>query len=213
VTASLRHLRPADDPAGREEQSRLLAELAKLHAEAFPGFFLTTLGGAFLRLLYESFVHEDDGICIVAEENGRLVGLVAGTMAPSGFFRRILRKRGLRFGLATLPGLVRSPVFAARKCAGAIFYRGERPAESPDAALLSSLAVSPSCHGKGVGRQLVAAFNYEVARRGGSAVYLTTDNQGNDRTNRFYESCGFELLDTFQRPGNRTMNRWIKKVA
>lgn len=212
MTASIRTLRSARDGGGTGHRATL-AELSRLHVEAFPGFFLTSLGEPFLRLLYDSFVNEPDGICIVAEEGGRVVGLVAGTMEPNGFFRRILRRRGWRFGLAALPGLVKNPAFAIRKCGGAIFYRGERPSGNPDAVLLSSLAVSPSIQSKGVGRRLVEAFNGEVARRGGSAVYLTTDNQGNDRTNRFYESCGFVLLDTFERPGNRTMNRWIKRLG
>lgn len=36
--------------------------LARLHLAAFPGFFLTSLGPGFLRLLYAGFAHEPVGI-------------------------------------------------------------------------------------------------------------------------------------------------------
>lgn len=187
--------------------------LAGLHLEAFPGFFLTSLGRRFLRLLYAGFMSAPEAICLVAEDNGDTLGFAAGTVNPAGFFRRLLRQRALAFALAAFPGLVRNPLFAARKCLGALFYRGETPAGLPEAALLSSLAVSPAAQGRGVGQALVAAFVEDIRRRGGKTVYLTTDENENERTNRFYARCGFVLLDTFNRPGRRTMNRWVLKIT
>jgi GNAT superfamily N-acetyltransferase len=183
--------------------------LARLHLAAFPGFFLTSLGPGFLRLLYAGFTREPDGICIVAEDQGEIVGFAAGTTTPDAFFRRLLRRQGWRFALAAIPGLLRNPGFVARKCLGALFYRGEQPTGLANAALLSSLAVSPACGGKGIGQQLVHAFATAARQQGCSALYLTTDETDNDRVNCFYAKCGFVLRDTFKRPGNRTMNRWV----
>jgi GNAT superfamily N-acetyltransferase len=129
------------------------------------------------------------------------------------FFGRLLRRQGWRFALAAIPGLLRNPGFVARKCLGAVFYRGEQPAGLTNAALLSSLAVSPACGGQGIGQQLVHAFAEEARRQGCSAIYLTTDETDNDRVNRFYEKCGFVLRDTFKRPGKRVMNRWVLDVS
>jgi len=109
-------------------------------------------------------------------------------------------------------GLLRISVFVARKCLGALFYRGEQPAGLANAALLSSLAVDPACSGKGAGQALVKAFADEAATRGCACVYLTTDQAENDRVNRFYEKCGFRLRDSFPRPGQRMMNRWVLVV-
>jgi GNAT superfamily N-acetyltransferase len=197
--------------------TRLLAEgdrvcipqLVALHTAAFPGFFLTSLGPAFLRLLYTGFAREHEGICLVVESHGILAGFAAGTTAPDKFFSRLLRRRALAFALAALPGLLSNPLFAARKCLGALFYRGEQPAGLANAALLSSLAVSPAFSGQGIGQQLVLAFAEEARRQGCSSLYLTTDEADNDRANRFYAKCGFVLRDTFKRPGNRIMNRWV----
>lgn len=187
--------------------------LADLHTAAFPGFFLTSLGRRFLRLLYAGFMSEPQAICLVAEDAGETLGFAAGTMHPAGFFRALLQRRALTFALAAVPGLLRSPLFVARKCLGALYYRGETPGGLPEAALLSSLAVSPAAQGRGVGQALVTAFAEEARRRGGMAVYLTTDENDNERTNRFYARCGFVLLDTFTRPGHRTMNRWVLKLT
>lgn len=186
--------------------------IAQLHEVAFPGFFLTSLGPRFLRLLYRGFVTVDGGICIVAENKGELIGLVAGTTRPVSFFGTLVKKRGWSFALAAVPGLLRNPVFVVHKCFGALFYRGEKPKAMLEAALLSSLAVSPDWSGRGVGQQLVAAFCNELGRRGVESVYLTTDASGNDSVNRFYEKCGFHLVDTFERPGRRQMNRWAKAL-
>jgi ribosomal protein S18 acetylase RimI-like enzyme len=83
----------------------------------------------------------------------------------------------------------------------------------PDAALLSSNAVSQALQSKRAGQALVRAFVEEVRVRGGAAIYLTTDESENERTNRFYAKCGFGLLDTFKRPGKRVMNRWLMKLT
>jgi ribosomal protein S18 acetylase RimI-like enzyme len=198
---------------GKIGKTQVCSALATLHASAFPGFFLTSLGQTFLRRLYAGFITHPQGICLVAEEEGTMIGFVAGTMSPSNFFRELLRRQALRFAIAAIPGLLRSPLFATRKCLGALFYRGETPGGIPDAALLSSIAVAQATQSKGAGQALVQAFVEEVRMRGGTAIYLTTDESENERANRFYAKCGFTLLDTFKRPGKRVMNRWIMKLT
>jgi len=95
----------------------------------------------------------------------------------------------------------------------ALFYRGEVPPSIQGRpALLSSLAVHPDCSGKGIGKALVAAFASEARKSGCDSVYLLTDKTDNDSVNRFYERCGFELLDTLKRGGGRVMNRWLMKI-
>jgi ribosomal protein S18 acetylase RimI-like enzyme len=191
----------------------ITSTLADLHALAFPGFFLTSLGRTFLCQLYAGFISDPEGICMVAEENGAIIGLAAGTIAPWSFFRKQVRRKWFSFALASVPGLLRNFPFAARKCLGALFYRGETPGDIPDAALLSSLAVLPATRSKGVGQALVRAFADEVHQRGCKAIYLATDEAENENANRFYAKCGFKLLDTFKRPGHRTMNRWIMRLT
>lgn len=196
----------------KEHDSRKLEALVGLHLAAFPGFFLTQLGKPFLRLLYAGFIDHPAGVFIVGEEDQEIVGFAAGTTQPDLFFKQLLRRNGLRFALAAIPGLLRNPLFVARKCFGALFYRGESLPDLKNAALLSSLAVAPEHSGKGIGKTLVQAFAEEAWARGCSAIYLTTDAAKNAQVNRFYEKCGFKLRDTLKRQGNRMMNRWVMEI-
>jgi len=201
-------IRPASDPA-----VELLRCMINLHLNAFPDFFLTSLGYRFLMLLYRGYMQHPQGICLVSEEGGRLNGFVAGTMEPAGFFRTLLRRQAFQFAFAAAPGLLKNPVHTIKKCLAALFYRGEQPQGIPDAALLSSLAVSPAAQGQGFGRDLVLAFAEEVRRRHGKAIYLITDEENNVGVNRFYERCGFVLFDTFEKTGKRAMNRWVMYLS
>lgn len=197
----------------QESAPLLVEELVELHRQAFPDFFLTNLGPAFLRQIYGGFLCDPQGICLVAEENEKVVGLAVGTLAPAIFFRRLLRERGWALAWAAAPGLLRNFFFVAHKCLGALWYRGEAPRAVADAALLSSLAVSPAMARRGVGRALVREFARAVKAGGGQLVYLTTDLSRNESANRFYAHCGFELLDTVVRPKKRVMNRWIMRLS
>lgn len=196
-----------------EMESSLLEAIVELHLRTFQGFFLTSMGRSFLRLLYAGFIVDAEGICLVAEEDGQLIGFAAGTTRPDDFFRRLFLRKGLMFAFASIPGLLRNPRLAIRKCIGAIAYRGERPVGLVDAALLSSLAVDPARGRRGVGRELVEAFVGEASARGMNSVFLTTDADDNDSVNRFYVKCGFVRLDRFERPGNRTMNRLARRIT
>ena len=120
----------------KNEQARLCTSMADLHVSAFPGFFLTSLGKPFLRRLYAGFMKQPQGLCLVAEDAGVIVGFVVGTVDPSGFFRRLLSQQAVGFAIAAVPGLLKNPLFTARKCLGALFYRGETPGGIPDAVLL-----------------------------------------------------------------------------
>lgn len=187
--------------------------LAGLHVSAFPGFFLTKMGPRFLKLLYESFYCSDRCIMLVSKEGVRLIGFAVGTTQPQRFFRDLLLSQWWLLGFAAFHGLVRNPVEVTRRCLAAVLYRGEAPASvGGRPALLSSLAVHPDFSGRGIGKALVGAFASEAREGGCDSVYLLTDKTRNDAVNRFYEGCGFKLLDTVQRGGGRTMNRWLIKI-
>ncbi|RPJ39656.1 MAG: GNAT family N-acetyltransferase [Planctomycetaceae bacterium] len=186
--------------------------IVRLHTVAFPGFFLTSLGGSFLRLLYRAFVDIDGGICIVAQDGDCMQGVVVGAADPASFFTALRRRRGVLFALAATPGLLRNPLLVVRKCAWALFYRGEQPAALSGAGLLSSVAVSPEMSSKGIGQKLVDTFCEELRRHNAEYVYLITDETDNERVNRFYRKCGFHLVDTFERFEKRRMNRWAKSI-
>lgn len=176
-----------------------------IHLAAFPGFFLTFLGPRFLRLLYAEAVACGE-IALVAESAGRPVGFVMGSAQPGGFYGQLVRRRLVGFALAALPAVARRPGIALR-----VARALRRPAEGrkPEGtATLMSLGVDPATQGLGAGRALVQAFLAEAGRRGARKVDLTTDQAGNERTNRFYAALGFRVARTIVTPEQRILNEY-----
>jgi len=203
---------------GRARKATLLdlQSIVALHESAFPGFFLTMLGGAFLRELYRGFIVATDGICWIAEaeltnDKPETVGFVAGALCPKEYFRHLLFRRGLHFALAALPGIARHPLRVLPRVLSALWYRGDKPSAAADGALLSSLGVNPCAGRQGIGKILVSAFCANAAALGAPGVYLITDRDDNDAVNAFYEQLGFHVLSTAIRRG-RTMNTYLRAV-
>lgn len=201
------------NPKLRMAQPDDVDSIVELHCKSFEGFFLTSLGSSFLSHLYFSFLSDEHGVCIVAEDNNKIIGFVAGTPNPEEFFRTIKQTKLWDFAFSALPGFLKNPVFFVKKCCRALFYSGEPIPGLSNAALLSSLAVNPIVTGSGIGKKLVEIFCSEMSKNNASSVYLITDAEENDAANYFYEKCGFFLEGSFSRSGNRIMNRWVKDLV
>jgi ribosomal protein S18 acetylase RimI-like enzyme len=192
-----------------------VAPIVQIHRRAFPGFFLTHLGAPFLRAYYRLVLDQPGGILLVAEESGAVVGFIAGFLDPRAFYRT-MRERKWRLLPAVAAGLLGAPWLLPRVVASVlrVSRRGnEAVPRGPTSCELASLAVVPRAGGRGIGRSLVAAFMAEAARRGASEVHLTTDAEGNDRVNAFYESLGFHRSRQFVAFGARKMNEYARACS
>jgi len=193
-------------PGRRDE----LPDIVSLHLEAFPKFFLSFLGPRFLELMYGGIIADPGGVLHVAAEDERILGFVAGVEKQEGFYRRLIQKRKWAFAAAASGALLRRPSIAPR-----LWRALRRPEEARQAtaeACLMSIAVSPKEAGRGLGRQLVQAFDRTLRERGLPVYCLTTDAKDNDRTNRFYAGLGFRLARTFRTPEGRVMNEYVKPI-
>jgi ribosomal protein S18 acetylase RimI-like enzyme len=196
-------------PLAIEDVSRVV----RLHQSAFPSFFLTGLGARFLRTYYERFPSEASAIALVAADlaTGELAGFVVGSMNSRGFYRRLLRHHWIRFALAAIPGVLRRPRIV-RRVARAMRYPGTTPVGA-DVVGLFSIAVAPEAQGRSIGRRLVDEFVERSRHRGGTEIYLTTDADGNDATNAFYRSRGFDCRRTYTTAEGRRMNEYWLTLA
>jgi ribosomal protein S18 acetylase RimI-like enzyme len=186
-------------------------EVARVHIEAFPGFFLTFLGPGFLRELYRGIVRDPDGIAFVAVRDGACAGFVAGSASPAGLYKRLMKRRIVAFAFHAGLAFLRKPSVAPRLLRAFTRSSEAPPAESGRAELMS-LAVLPGNQGGGLGGRLVEAFVESVRSRGGAAVFLTTDAVGNDAVNAFYERLGFVRSRRFATPEGREMNEYSLQV-
>ncbi|MEU4567432.1 GNAT family N-acetyltransferase [Micromonospora sp. NPDC023956] len=178
---------------------------ADLHLRAFPRFFLSSLGAPFLREFYAGFVDDPDAVTVVSRgDDGRLLGVVVGTVTPDGFFGRLLRRRGHRMAVAAIRPALRDPRAVGRLVRG-LAYRGDVPVTTRGA-LLSSICVDPLAAGGGRGRQLIDAWWRQVRQRGVRDAYLTTDADDNDPVNAFYRRAGWTLTGDYVTREGRRMN-------
>lgn len=201
MSISIAPLHPAD-----------VDQLVDLHRRAFPKFFLSQLGPAFLTQFYRGFLTDPTSITAVArDDSGRVVGGVVGTTSPAGFFGRLLRRRMAGFVLASAQAAIADPRRTPRLLRG-VAYRGQAGI-AVDGALLSSICVDPALQGHGVGRTLITAWSHTARSRGADLAFLTTDAHDNDATNAFYLQSGWRCADTFTTAEGRMMNRYEKELG
>ena len=84
-----------------------------IHQKAFSHFFLTRLGGEFLRNYYALVLHYRAGIMLVSEGPEALQGFACGFVDPAEFYRLMWRSRRT-FVLPVISALAPSP-FARRQ--------------------------------------------------------------------------------------------------
>ena len=184
-------------------------EVVKVHIASFPDFFLSFLGPRFLSLFYVGVCIATEGIGFVYfNEGGQLVGFVAGSANPRGFFSRLLKRDWLRFSLASVGTIIRNP-YVIRRIARGLHHSKSNPLGA-DIAGLFSIGVLPELQGTGAGKLLVQAFLREAGARGCKRVFLTTDRDNNDCVNAFYTKLGFRIERQYVTPEGRQMNEyWI----
>ncbi len=81
-------------------------QVAALHAASIDQGFLATLGVPFLALMYEAIDLAEDSVLLTEEQDGRILGFVAGGLGMGPIYRSMLRSP-LRLTWALLPSLLR----------------------------------------------------------------------------------------------------------
>lgn len=189
-----------------------VARCASIHRRAFSGFFLAELGEPFLREFYRAFLRDPSAVAVVARDtSGEVLGVAVGTTRPESFYGRLLRRRWWGFAWAGARGAIRNPR-AVPRLVRAVGYRGDAPAEIPDAALFASMCVDPDGGSRGVGSRLSSEWSATARRMGAERAYLTTDRDDNDAVNRHHQRHGWTLESQYVTPEGRRMNRYVKDL-
>lgn len=191
-------------PLGLNEISHAVA----IHAAAFPNFFLTILGNNFLELLYRFYVTGESEVALAILYQGQVIGSALGTTQPQQFYRRLAIKNSWQFALAALKPFLKKPAILPRLLR-ALIYRGDYPSLGTDGALLASICVDPLFQNKGVGQNLLAAFEKEVFRRGAAFIYLIAERD-NQKVRNFYEKSGWAAMEQFTTKEGRNMLVYCK---
>lgn len=186
--------------------------IVKIHEQAFPDFFLTTLGKSFLCLYYKCMCNCDDAVTLCAEEEGELKGFATSSYYSHGFNTTLIKKNLFKFGLMGVELMFTKPK-AILRLAKNLDKKAEGNAveDNGEYAELYSIAVMPGNQGSGIGKKLLIATEEYVAKHN-SKISLTTDYYNNEKTIGFYHSLGYQDYYEFVTYPNRRMWRMIKQL-
>ncbi len=184
------------------------AKIATLHHTAFKDFFLTSLGKSFLKTFYESVLSHPNGLGCGAFIETELIGFAIGTKSNTGFYKSIVSRNGPALMFNAFWNLLLNPFKLKRLIqsfltSGDLGYKG--------IPVLLSICVSNQSESKGIGKQLLAAFEDELKLNKFKELILTTDNKNNDYVNQFYLRNHFVKVQSFFQ-GKREMNLYHKKI-
>jgi hypothetical protein len=183
-------------------------KIATLHDNAFPNFFLTTLGKSFLSAFYKSIINSETGIAIGVFQEENLLGFAIGSSRKSGFYSEIFKRNFFNLGIRCLPSVIRNPKIIIR-IFKSLFAKEEPEGFILDNATLLSICVDPKENKKGLGMLILKEFEKEVFLIS-NGISLTTDCDNNDHVNKFYLKNNYKLVSDFTQ-GERRMNLYYKK--
>lgn len=194
-------------------ERRDIRRVAQVHEEAFPRFFMTTLGPRFLCEYYALVADSSDAIFLKAARGGLTVGFVAGFLRPADFYRR-LRARRFRLAFAVARSVLVKPWLLPRLALsyGRAGDRAKSCLEDKECEL-ASLAVDPGEAGRGTGTLLVNEFVKQAKEAGARRVVLTTDAKNNERAIGFYERLGFAVRSGLRPTPTRAMFEMVLELG
>ena len=185
---------------------KYIPEIAKLHKKAFPNFFLTKLGDAFIRALYTGYLEDEASGIFIAEESGTLVGFVAFSMDYPKFYRELIRNHLIKFAICSLGAAIRHPSFIKRLFGA--FGKSRAVSKSESYVELASICVSPTQKRGGIGSSLVEYLKDRVDFSKYAFINLETDADKNEAVNQFYHKNGFHLACQYITKEGRRMNEY-----
>lgn len=173
------------------------------HLEAFPGFFLSSLGRSGLRAFYQAVSVEGSTFAVGAWEGADLVGVAVGTTQPTGWYGRLIRAALRSFvGVGLRLSVTRPRVIAQllRRLRGGLAGDEQR-----GGMLLASIYVASRARTRGAGTLLLTHWCDTARATGADQAWLTTDVDDNERVLRFYERNGWQRASVVRARADRSM--------
>lgn len=195
----------------RKASIKDIESVVVIHCNAFNGFFLTSLGGDFLRFYYSVFVKSNETIMLVVEEKGKVIGFSAATMNCKGFNSRLIKSNLFAFGRLSLKLQFKNPKAFLRLVRN-LTKKSSEVEDNEEYAELYSIGVDKNQQGRGIGKILLGKTEAILRQMGVDRVSLTTDYDNNESAVSFYHSMGYETLYEFVAYPNRKMYRFIKSL-
>ncbi len=187
--------------------------IARIHTDAFPGFFLTRLGSTFLTILYQCYIDDLKSGVIVAECTKRkeILGFIAYSKDYPGFYSKLKKTYLLKFALCAALVALKHPSFIKRLLGA--FGKEEEVKRAEKYVELASIGVSSSVQGNGIGGKLVDYLISIIDFDEYEYISLETDAFNNDVAKSFYVKKGFKLVGEYKTAEGRRMNEYQYRSA
>lgn len=186
-----------------------LQEIVKAHIEAFPNFFLTSLGKDLLFELYRSFLEVKNSGIYIAKIDNDTVGFLAFTEKSTLIYYNILKRHFFSFFFKLLKRFLKNPIsffkllYSFKK---KLFSKKEKDKIISKKIRIESIAVKPNYSNKGVGKELIDFLKRNIDFQKFDFIELETDAKNNEKTNCFYQKNNFIKIEEITTDENRVMN-------
>lgn len=178
----------------RDEQ---IDSVVKLHSSSLKGDFLPSLGSSFLTTFYQALINEPNIYALVYSQEGQIQGFVIGTNDMAMFFKKILKKRFLKFSLLSFYQVIKNPRLL-KKIYETLFYTKK---ESGPKAELVIIAVDQKHRNKGIGKALIKSLE-EIFLKNKIRQYKLTAIDGKKAVG-FYGYLKFKQTASFNLYGKK----------
>lgn len=190
----------------RQYTERDLPALAEAHLAAYRGYMNAGIGARYVRAFLRYFLTREDAVALMAEVDGQAAGYAAGL--PVGQ-HQVLNKALLpayAIGAMTHPWVLLRPEYRRSAVAKLKRILGSRPvatgatpshaapaAHAGRGLSLTSIAVSPTCAGRGAASALLREFEQQARERRFDYVHLSVYDD-NSRARAVYERAGWIVV-------------------
>ena len=174
--------------------SAVLDDVVRIHRAGLGYTLNSQLGANHMRFLYQTMAADSACFVGVALLEDRPAGVVSGALDAGSFMTRLFKAMpALRLGRIAVRMLLHPRLIWLWQV-GTRIARPVQLDSSEIKAVLTAIAVDPEVQGKGLGKQLVRAFEGFLRQSGVRAYKLDTQIR-NERASVFYNELGFEEVD------------------
>jgi ribosomal protein S18 acetylase RimI-like enzyme len=164
-----------------------LERLAELHISEIDTGFISSLGPATVRRIYEGIAASRHAFIFAAYEHETVVGFICGSVRTKCVYRDVLVRQGVMIGMRLLPKLVARRAIVAI-CETLVYPLQRQCAVLPEAEILN-FCVRRTDQRKGIGGILFRRLVEEFQRREVLQIRIVTGAQQTS-AQRFYETVG-----------------------
>ena len=174
------------------------SEVARLHISGIKTGFISSLGLKFVTALYEVISPRERSFCVVAKEDGKILGFAAFNSDVNRLLRTVIAQNGIRFIWLLGRKLISAALI--KKIVNTILYPiRTRNLDLPPAELLSTV-VTEEARGRGIATMLIQAGLKECVIRGLTKIKLLVISQ-NEPANKLYLKNGFKFVRQIKNHG------------